>query len=311
MCELLLYIERTIMRRQFYYPVSDTDAGMSIEQFLKSKGYSHPIIVSLRKDPEGLLVEGKKVYTTHKLQQGEVLFVCINETASSPNIVPSSVPFSIVYEDEDLLVINKPSDTPIHPSQGNYDNTLANGLAYYFSKQNCPFIYRAINRLDRDTTGLLIIAKHALSAAILSRMVTNRTISRHYLAIADGILPEHGIIEAPIARLDGSTIERCVDFSKGEYAKTEFWRLASFHDRTLIKLKLETGRTHQIRVHMKHIQHPLLGDFIYHPDYRYIKRQALHSYSLDFIHPITKEPMHFTAPLPDDMIQALKLPIIP
>lgn len=293
------------MRRQFRYQISDSDSGLSIEQFLKQQGYSHPIIVALRKDPEGLLIQGKKVYTTHRLEKDEILHVCINETTSSKTIVPAPVPFSIIYEDEDILVINKPSNTPIHPSQGNYDNTLANGLAYYFAQKNCAFIYRAINRLDRDTTGLLIIAKHGLSAAILSRMVTEHKISRHYLAIVDGIPPEHGIIEAPIARVDGSTIERCVDFSNGEYAKTEFWCVKTFSDRSLIQLKLSTGRTHQIRVHMKHIHHPLLGDFIYNPDYRYIKRQALHSYSLDFKHPITGKLLHFTAPLPDDMASIL------
>lgn len=293
------------MRRQFCYQISDADLGLSIEQFLKQKGYSHHIIVGLRKDPEGILIKGKKVYTTHRLEKDEVLHICINETTSSKAIVPMPVPFSIIYEDDDILVINKPSNTPIHPSQGNYDNTLANGLAYYFAQKNCAFIYRAINRLDRDTTGLLIVAKHGLSAAILSRMVTEHQISRCYLAIVDGIPPEYGTIEAPIARVDASTIERCVDFSNGEYAKTEFWRLTTFSDRSLIKLKLSTGRTHQIRVHMKYIQHPLLGDFIYNPDYRCIHRQALHSYSLDFQHPITERPLHFTAPLPNDMKLAL------
>ena len=179
-------------------------------------------------------------------------------------------------------------------------------MVYYFQQKNCPFIYRAINRLDRDTTGLLIIAKHSLSAAILSRMVTEHKISRHYLAIVEGIPEEYGVIEAPIARVNGSTIERCVDFSKGDYAKTEFWRLKTTQNRSLIQLKLATGRTHQIRVHMKYIGHPLLGDFIYYPDYRYIQRQALHSYSLAFTHPITNQPMHFSAPLPDDMAQALE-----
>ncbi len=293
------------MYRHFSYQIPTSALGHSVEEFLKSKGYSHPIIVSLRKDPKGILIHGEKVYTTHLLQAGEILDISINEETSSPNIVPMPVPFSIIYEDEDLLVINKPSNTPIHPSQGNYENTLANGLAYYFQQKNCAFIYRAINRLDRDTTGLLIIAKHSLSAAILSRMVAKREISRNYLAIVDGIPEEHGIIEAPISRVDGSTIERCVNFSNGDYAKTEFWRLKTMKDRSLIRLKLATGRTHQIRVHMKYIGHPLLGDFVYHPDYHYMQRQALHSYSLDFIHPITNEAMHFIAPLPDDMVLAL------
>ena len=231
----------------------------------------------------------------------DTLTITISENESSENIVPTALPLDIVFEDEDLLIINKSADTPIHPSQGNYDNTLANAVAYYYAQKNEPFTYRCINRLDRDTTGLLILAKHMYSASLLSNMVQNREIHREYLAIATGCVSKEGVIEAPIGRVDGSTIERHVDYENGDYACTHYKCLSFQNGYSLVSLKLATGRTHQIRVHMKHIGHPLPGDFLYNPDYAVINRQALHSYRLEFIHPITNKKMEFTAPLPEDM----------
>lgn len=210
----------------------------------------------------------------------------------------------ILYEDEDILVINKPADMPVHPSAGNYENTLANGIAWYFYEKGEDFVYRCINRLDRDTTGALILAKNPLSAAILSVQMRNRQICRTYLALVDGVLPESGNVDAPIARMDGSVITREVNFQNGESAVTHYERLAVGKDYSLAELHLETGRTHQIRVHMKYIGHPLPGDFLYNPDYRWIKRQPLHSYQLKFTHPVTKKTMLFTAPVPADFVSA-------
>ena len=193
---------------------------------------------------------------------------------------------------------------PIHPSLNNYENTLANAVAYYYDSQNIPFVFRCINRLDRDTTGVTMLAKNPFSAGILSEMVRNREIHREYLAIADGLFDaKEGLVDAPIGRKDGSTIEREVNYETGEKAVTHYSILKENQvlNCSLLKLWLETGRTHQIRVHMKHLGHPLLGDFLYNPDMTHIKRQALHSYSLTFNHPITKEPMQFVAPVPDDM----------
>ena len=235
------------------------------------------------------------------MHAGDQLSITLIETESSENIVPTNLPLDIVYEDEDILIINKNANTPIHPSQGNYDNTLANAVAYYFQQKGEAFTYRCINRLDRDTTGLLILAKHMHSASILSSMVQNREIHREYLAVACGNVPLEGSIVAPIARVDGSTIERCVDEERGEYACTHYKTLLHKNGYSLVSLKLETGRTHQIRVHMKYIGHPLPGDFLYNPDYTAINRQALHSHRLSFKHPISGEMMEFVAELPADM----------
>lgn len=193
---------------------------------------------------------------------------------------------------------------PVHPSIGNYDNTLANGVAWYFKEKGQHFVYRCINRLDRDTTGALILAKNPYSAAVLSAQMKQRQIRRTYLAIVQGIAPEQGTIDAPIGRVADSTIERQVDFANGENAVTHYARLATYHSYSLIELHLETGRTHQIRVHMKYIGHPLPGDFLYNPDYRIIKRQPLHSFQLEFAHPVTGENMCMTAPVPEDFADA-------
>lgn len=289
------------MKRIFNYTIPAEYNEFTILSFLKDKQYSAQIITHLKRTENGILLNGKWAYVRDLLHTNDNLTIQLVESESSENIVPTNLPLDIVYEDEDILIINKAADTPIHPSQGNYDNTLANAVMYYYQQKGESFTYRCINRLDRDTTGLLILAKHMYSASLLSDMVQRREIHREYLAIATGTTPEEGIITAPIGRVDGSTIERQVDTINGEYACTHYKRIWQGQEFSLVSLTLETGRTHQIRVHMKHIGYPLPGDFLYNPDYSVIKRQALHSHKLTFLHPITKEKMEFTAELPDDM----------
>ena len=294
------------MKRILKYTIPKEFEGNSLLTFLKEKQYSSQIITHLKHTENGILLNGVWGRVRDILHENDVLTITLIETEPSENIVPTNLPLDIVYEDEDLMVINKGADTPIHPSQGNYDNTLANAVAYYYEQKNEPFTYRCINRLDRDTTGLLILAKHMYSASLLSNMVQNREIHREYLAIATGLVPEEGTIEAPIGRVNGSTIERQVDKELGDYACTHYRRLAFKNGYSLVSLKLATGRTHQIRVHMKYIGHPLPGDFLYNPDYSVINRQALHSHRLKFVHPITGETMEFVAELPEDMATILE-----
>lgn len=271
-------------------------------EYLKRKGCSHQILVHLKKTEKGILVNNEWAYVRTPLQAGDLLKITLTEDTPSQNIVPVAMPLSIVYEDEDILLLNKPADMPVHPSVNNYDNTLANGAAWYYAQQGKPFVFRCINRLDRDTTGLLILAKNALSASILSAQMKKREIHRTYQAIVKGVpIPESGTIDAPIARKEGSAIERCVDFEKGERAVTHYRVLDSRNDYSLVQLSLETGRTHQIRVHMGYLGHPLLGDYLYYPDFSRIKRVSLHSYALSFTHPMTGSPLTFRAPLPEDM----------
>lgn len=289
------------MKRIFNYTIPTEYDEKTLLSFLKDKKYSSQIITHLKRTENGILLNNNWGRVRDILHTGDIVTIQLLEDASSENIVPMNLPLDIIYEDEDILVVNKATNTPIHPSQGNYDNTLANAVAYYYEQKGESFTYRCINRLDRDTTGLLIIAKHMYSASRLSEMVSERKIHREYLAIATGIVPEVGTIIAPIGRVDGSTIERHVDENKGDYACTHYKRLAYNNGYSLVSLKLETGRTHQIRVHMKHIGHPLPGDFLYNSDYTVIDRQALHSHKLSFNHPITGKDMEFVAELPEDM----------
>ena len=290
------------MNRTFTYLITQKDSPCTVESYLKKRGYSHPILVQLKKTQNGILVNQKWAYVKTILNPDDKLEIHLEETASSEHIVPVDLPFSIVYEDEDILVVNKPADMPIHPSINNYENALANAVAYYYKKQGETFIFRCINRLDRDTTGLLILAKNALSASILSTAMKKRQIHRTYQAVVSQIpAPLAGTIDAPIARKEASAIERCVDFEKGERAVTHYKVLKTKGSLALVELSLETGRTHQIRVHMDYIGCPLLGDYLYHPDFSKINRVALHSYALSFSHPVTQKPMEFHMPLPKDM----------
>lgn len=318
------------MARILRWTAAESDAGKKLEDFLREHGCSHHVLTHLKRTERGICLNGEWAYATQRIKEGDLTEITIDEEESSEHIVPSPLPLHIVYEDEDLMVVDKPSNMPIHPSINNYENTLANAVMYYFSQQNIPFVYRCINRLDRDTSGLLIIAKHMMSGAILSQMSADRQIHREYLTIVEGILPESGTIDAPIARIEDSVLMRCVDFERGERAVTHFQRLSCFapvpprntsekqsiltagtapvsdqnttRKLSLALVKLETGRTHQIRVHMKYIGHPMIGDFLYYPDSQHlIGRQALHSHKLTFVHPITKKELSFVSELPDDM----------
>ena len=289
------------MERILEYKIDKTDNDKTIEQFLKQKGFPRNVIVQMKKTNEGICRNGIWAYTIDKLANADTLRLIIDKEIASSDIEPVNLPFEIIHEDEDILVVNKPYNMPVHPSINNYDNSLANAIMYYY--KDYDFVFRCINRLDKDTSALTIIAKNSLSGAILSQNVSKRQIHRTYTAICSGETKISGTIMAPISRKEASTIERCVDFTNGEAAITHYKRIAydAQKDLSLVQLQLETGRTHQIRVHMKYINHPLIGDFLYNPDYRYITRQALNSSEIEFTHPITNQKMHFHIPLPSDM----------
>ena len=179
------------MNRTLTYTITETENGFPINKYLKRQGYSSRSLVELKKIPESILVNGVERHMNFLLNVGDVLTVRIQEDNSSEKISPVELPLEIVYEDEDLLVINKPAGMPIHPSMNNYENSLGNALAWYFAKQNKPFVFRCINRLDKDTSGLTVIAKHMVSAGMLSAMVASKSdshasITREYLALVRG-----------------------------------------------------------------------------------------------------------------------------
>lgn len=296
------------MNRSFSYIITEQDEGLTIGQFLKNQGYSHPMLVHLKKTEHGIVLNGEWSYVHNRLKKGDILDISLLETESSEHIPLTEISIEdfkkmIVYEDEDILVLNKPAGLPVHPSMGHHEDTLANYCAYYYhvlQKVNSGFIFRCVNRLDRDTSGLVLIAKNMFSSARLSARQLNRQIHRTYMAIVTGITLESGTINLPIARKEASVIERCVDMEHGENAVTHYTRLDTQNHYSLLQIQLETGRTHQIRVHMKAIGHPLPGDFLYNPDYTHIKRQALHSYRLEFLHPVTHKALSFTQKPPED-----------
>ena len=290
--------------RTFEYIIAPDEASVQIKSYLKKRGFSTRSQILLKNQENSVLVNGTPVFLTHRLLAGDRLTIRLTEETSSEHIIPVELPLDILYEDEDLLVVNKVAGMPIHPSQNNYDNSLGNALAWYFAQKRENFVFRCINRLDRDTSGLTIIAKNAISAGILSAMVANKEngILREYLAIVKGsVSPKEGVINAPLSRKNGSIIERVVDFEHGERAVTHYRVLYEKNGHSLISLILETGRTHQIRVHMQYLGFPLIGDYLYNPDMEHMSRQALHAHRLKFCHPITGQPMEFTAPLPEDM----------
>ena len=290
------------MNRTINYEISESEAGLRVEQYLKRKGYSSQNLAAIKRMPESILVNGVHYYMRQTLASSDRLTVHITETKCSEKIPPVKLPLDIIYEDEDIIVINKPAGMPIHPSLNNYYNTLANALAWYYQEQNKPFIFRCCNRLDRDTSGLTVVAKHLVSAGILSAMTGRREVHREYLAITAGhVTPESGTINAPLGRKSGTIIERTVDWEAGEPAVTHYQLVSSNERHSLIALKLETGRTHQIRIHMIYLGYPLIGDYLYNPDMSCIGRQALHSHRLSFPHPITGKIMDFQASLPADM----------
>ena len=295
------------MNRNIDYIIDEDSAGLRVEQFLRRKRYSGQNLSEIKRMPKSILVNGVHYYMRQELSKGDHLQVRICETQNSEKIPPTKLPLDIIYEDEDLLVLNKPAGMPIHPSLNNYTNSMANALAYYFQSQGKPFIFRCCNRLDRDTSGLTIVSKHLVSGSILSDMTKYREVHREYLAIARGsVTPSEGTIQAPLGRKEGTIIERTVDWEHGEDAVTHYKVVKEANGHSLVSLRLETGRTHQIRIHMKYLGYPLIGDYLYNPDMEYMTRQALHSHHMEFTHPSTGEHMSFTAPLPEDMARVMQ-----
>lgn len=423
--------------RQIDYIIPESFHGHTVEAFLRSEGYSRTTLYHLRNTRalseashitndvpsanaddrtictsaarighaaetkpdgiDGLVLNGHRSFLKEVLATGDRLRCNILETEDSPNVIETEIPLSIVYEDEDILVIDKPAGLPIHPSMGHYEHTLGNALCWYTHHVLGyeHYVNRIVNRLDRDTSGLLIAAKNMHAAARLGDMIRAHAIQREYLAIASGdvrdifrdfdtdaasqectpscythadqyemhsvkgspqdslrtpkctalpsglylsrsanpayararlqnldgrfpdsladipalrdpanpVLGLHFTVNAPIGRKEDSVIERCINYTEGDYAVTH-GLLLSYNkekDLSLLRLKLETGRTHQIRVHMQYLGHPLPGDFLYHPDERFITRQPLHSWRLRFRHPISGKQLELTAPLPADM----------
>ena len=231
---------------------------------------------------------------------GDTITVNFYYEEDNSNIVPTKMDLNIVFEDDWLLVVNKPAGIAIHPSVLHYSDSLCNGIRFYFDKIGLKKKIRPVNRLDLNTSGLVVFAKCEYIQECLINQMKKNQFKKEYLAVCDGIFDEKsGTINLPIARKENSIIERCIS-ENGQTAITHYEVLKEFDNYSLVKCSLETGRTHQIRVHMSAIGHPLLGDSLYGSISDLINRQALHCFNLQFIHPVYNNDLNFWGDLPND-----------
>ncbi len=296
------------MSRRLELAVTPELAGIKVDTLLrKHLGLSGTVVRRIKWLSDGILVDGIRVNTRFCPVAGQVLSVRLSDPQRNSGIVPAPGPLDIVYEDEDLIVLNKAAGVSVHPGPGHFDDTLGNFLVYYYESSGQEADFHPVHRLDRGTSGLLVAAKHPHAQEVLKNQLHTEHFRRVYLAVCEGILEDWtGVIDAPLGPKPGSLMEQMVR-PDGKPARTRYGVLRRWGDRSLVELELETGRTHQIRVHMAHIGHPLTGDFLYGTeDKALIGRPALHSGYLSFLHPITKEKLQFSTPLPEDMAR-LKL----
>lgn len=288
------------------YIVSTNDNNKIVKDILLSNfKISHRLLVTLKRE-NSIFLNDSPTFIYHKLNVGDKIIVSFSYEEDNSNIIPKKMPLDIIYEDECYIVVNKPAGIPVHPSMSHYEDSLSNGIRYYFDTIGLKKKIRPVNRIDKDTSGLVVFAKNEYIQEALIRQMASKDFKKEYIAIVEGYFEnKKGTINKPIARKENSIIERCVD-NNGDKAITHYEILKeltiSSKEISVVKCTLETGRTHQIRVHMAYIGHPLLGDDLYGGNMELIARQALHSYKICFIHPITNKTVTYEAPMPNDLL---------
>ncbi len=282
------------------FTVTEADEGRLLRAFLRDRGVSAALLSKLKRDPQGILQNGTRVTVRAVLHAGDRIELAVEDTAPPVHILPRPLPLEVLCKTPDYAVLNKSADMPTHPSHGHFEDTLANALVYHFSTPQQPFCPRFINRLDRNTTGVVLVAMHALAASALSKSMAAGEMQKRYLALVHGRVEGPRVIESGIRRRTESIIYREVcPVGEGDLAVTQMELLAASEDISLVRLSPLTGRTHQLRVHMAHIGHPLLGDTLYGKEDGF-PRHALHAASLSFSAP-SGERISIFAPLPADM----------
>lgn len=279
----------------------------NLKQVLKLEfGLSDRLLLRLKTNKK-IFINNKIAFINDDIYLNDTISVLIDFEEDNSNIVPTKMALNIIYEDEFMLILNKPAGIAIHPSCMHFDTSLSNGVRYYFDSIGLKKKIRPVNRLDKDTSGLVIFAKNEYIQESLVNQMKSKTFKKEYLAILNGILENNtGTINAPIAREDNSIIKRCIR-EDGDVSITHYELVKNLENNMcLVKFILETGRTHQIRVHSTYIGHPIIGDTLYGTSSILISRQALHSYKIEFIHPISKEKMIFEIDLPNDMIKLIQ-----
>ena len=279
----------------------ENDNFINVKDVLKNQFHISDKLMAKLKKEKKIFLNDKPVYVTERVNINDLIRINLNFEEESENIISIKMNLKILYEDEYLLIVDKLPFMPVHPSSNNYENTLSNGIKYYFETNNLNIKIRPVNRLDKDTSGIVVFAKNQyIQEALIKQMKTNN-FKKEYIAVLEGNLEEDYIkVDAPIGRKENSIIERQIT-NDGADSITEFYVLKRFENYTLVKCLLLTGRTHQIRVHSKHIKHPIIGDSLYGNKSNLINRQALHSNKIQFIHPISNKQISITSEIPNDI----------
>lgn len=281
----------------------DTDE-FSLEKFLDSKDLSKRLFRKLYKE-KNIFINGEHRRKGTPVKTGDLVSILMSDEID--NTIPLKMEIDIVYEDYDLLIINKQPNMVVHPTKSHQEDTLSNGISYYFKEKGIKKKIRFVNRLDMDTTGILIVAKNPFAHQQMALQFEANDVVKKYKAIVEGVVDEDSLyIDYPIGREEEMSIRRIVT-ETGQDSLTKYQVIERFDKASLVEVQIFTGRSHQIRVHLLHIGHPIIGDSLYNCESPYIKRQALHSYYLKVKHPRTKEPIEFIADLPKDMEDLIKL----
>lgn len=293
---------------KFKYTVTAEDEAENLsykEVIRKNFTFSSRLMTKLKQN-ELVFINGEKIKMYKPAKEGDIITITLPEEKS--DFIPEPIEVTPVYEDSDLLIINKQPGYVVHPTKGHPVHTMANGIMQYMLDTNQSFKIRFINRLDMNTSGLLAVAKNSHSQDEFTKQMKENRVEKRYVAIVKGILEnDHGTIDAPLGRPDPESVERGV--MEGGYPSVTHYTVLERYPKgySLVELLLETGRTHQIRVHMSHIGHPVLGDHLYGGEKPWlIERQALHARRLAFDHPVTGQHMELEAPLPQDMLDAIE-----
>ena len=283
------------------YTVKQNDSYINVLDVLKNEFLLSARLITKLKQSNNIFFNEEITYTKKLVCANDVVSVLIDFVEDNSNIVATNIPLDIIYEDEYLLAINKPANMPVHPSMLHYEETLSNAVKYYFDTLNLKRKIRIVNRLDKDTSGIVIFAKNEYIQECLIKQMKTKELKKEYLAIVTGYLQKKSdTLCFPISRKEGSIIERTVN-PNGDIAITHYNILKEQNNLSLVHVFLETGRTHQIRVHFSHINHPILGDTLYGTPSPLINRQALHSYKITLLYPISKQILTLEAPIPNDM----------
>lgn len=291
------------------FVVNANESGKMLKQILQNRFHFSRRMFRRLREEQRVNVNQNVIYYTSRLKEGDIVEVQLAETDEDGFITPQKIDFSIVFEDDDILVVDKPAGIVVHPTMGYREGTLANGVAYHARQRSESYLFRPVTRLDKDTSGIMVIAKHAHAHAMLSKQMRRRRYRRKYIAVSYGyVTPQKGIIDLPIGNSPTSIIERVIDHENGKEAVTHYETITRLQEATVLTLSLETGRTHQIRLHLASIGHPIIGDTLYglKDDQPLIPRQALHAKEIEIFHPSRYEWLRWSIPLAEDVEKLIK-----